>query len=463
MAKLRLPEVIALVGAVIMLDSGCPWNGFDDVARRAPVQAIDKPDGFISPQFGKTLIVLHHPDFPRTLVVAGQDTDVLAVLHLDSHGNLGDRTVARVSSADLAGGGDRQTDAVRAMVQIDDDAAGNPRVLVGVPDESYVRVVTLPPDGDPEAAPDQIRTVADASGFVLTSFGGALAAAPLDADLSWDWVIADRDRTFFFFNGDNTQLATCSTPVDSLDPVDGELVVGHFFEEDGNDAVAVVRGAPQAGGAGLVQVIRMTGTAPDCSALLLTPPPAPHQEFFGQSLAAADANGDGVDDLAVGMPADDGSGVVAVYLSEGAPGSRALSASPSFVIKTSETDALSFGRRVAWVDLDGDETPELAVADPTVPYGPNSQGRVHLFDVDWKSSGGTPAESIVGDTSKKETVAGVTLGDSTTSLGLSLTALSWGDSTWTGDELVAGGIGRIMIFFRTTLAGDDSDVADPRF
>lgn len=461
MARFPLHRFVLLVGALLLLGGGCPWSGFEDVSRKAPVQAIDKPDGFTSPQFGKAMIVLRHPNHPRTLVVGGLDTDVLAVIHLNGHGNLGSKQVARISPNDLAGGGDRKTDLVQSMTQISDDGDGNPRVLVGVPDENYVRVVTLPADGDPEAAPDRIDP-RDASNIsFIKAFGGALTAAPLDAEPALDWVVADRDHTFVFFNGDTAQLSACDTPSDTAEPVDGELVAGHFFEADGMDVMTVARGAPQTTGAGRVLLIRPTGTGLTCSALVLGPTAGSEPSSFGQSLAAADVNDDGVDDLAVGMPAGNGNGVVAIFLSEGPAGARTLPTSPTFELRPSETDGKSFARRVAWLDLDGHGTVELAVSDPEVAYGPRSQGRVHLFGGDWTNPDSI-TEKVVGDTSGKETVAGITLGDGTSSLGLWLGGLSWGDATWPGEELVAGGLGRILIFFRSSWPGDDGDEADPR-
>lgn len=106
-------------------------------------------------------------------------------------------------------------------------------------------------------------------------------------------------------------------------------------------------------------------------------------DAFGQALAAGDFNGDGFDDLAVGLPGEN-SGQGRVHVFWGSvwglyPAERIAPPreTPSLgeTAKGSERDDERFGQALAAADFDDDGYVDLAVGSP----GGNGQGRVYLF------------------------------------------------------------------------------------
>ncbi len=218
---------------------------------------------------------------------------------------------------------------------------------------------------------------------------------------------------------DNTGAVLASGDVNG-DGFD-DLVVGAPYEQvgaaPGAGAVVVLHGSPTGlrGAAFLSQdTAGITGVAEG-------------NDFFGLSLAVGDANGDGVDDLAVGAPnehADGGTGVVTFV-----PGSRTgllpdrsrwLSQATAGIAGSPETSD-AFGSAVEFADLDGDGAEELLVTAPGDQFG-NSSGIVHGLP------GGPAGPSADG--------SGVLTGPGDDQFGTDLAA---GDITGDGiDELVVG-------------------------
>jgi len=445
--------------AIGVLGAGCPWGSFDDLEDKAPVQVLERPDKLSSPQFGFTLLALDHPDHPRTLVVGGHYTDVLALVQLGDTGGIRSTRVARVSSEDLMDGGDREKNLVEAMTRISDSSSGQPRILVGVPQFVYLRTVTLTAEGDLQA--DSDRKVVTKPGEQLSNLGGALAAGQLDGADTWDWAVAEDDYTYFVLNEsfDASDVLRCPIPMSSnaLAATGRGLVAGRLFDSDPPGQIAFALGVPR-NTEGEVLLYRFGGGAVDCSAGTLTPPVSEpgDKKRFGAALAVTDLNGDGVDDLAVGMP-DGANSRVFLYLSSGGQ----LPAAPDYSLLTTEPGAVAFGQAVAFMDLDGDGRKELVVGDPEASFGDN-QGRVHIFGANW-AAGDPPLEEVVGDVAPKETFAGADLKKASTHLGTALVGLDWGNPAWPAQELVAGASELIYVFLRTDWPGDATEIGDPRF
>jgi len=133
-------------------------------------------------------------------------------------------------------------------------------------------------------------------------------------------------------------------------------------------------------GAGAVRVYSGSDGA------LLSFATGPASSQYGTSLAnAGDQNGDGADDLYVGAPAATNNRG-AVFIQSGSDGS---------VLRTTaaETGFTSFGVAIASTgDVDGDGRPDLAVGAPAVRTGSNYTGRVSIY----RSSDGSIAAQLTG-------------------------------------------------------------------
>jgi len=160
------------------------------------------------------------------------------------------------------------------------------------------------------------------------------------------------------FNGDGADDLATSIPFD--DGLSG-------FERADIGAVVVRYGKPKKGldtGLATTFLNQLGGSGPD---------PAEEGDRFGQALASCDFDGDGFDDLAVGIPFEDGgdrgdfadSGAVEIYY--GAPGGILPVAGQLLTkdiagIPGENTPADEFGYTLACGDLDGDGFADLAIA-----------------------------------------------------------------------------------------------------
>ncbi len=452
-------NVLGSLAVAALLVTSCTWGGFDDLEKKAPVQVLQRPGKFSSPQFGSHMLALSHPDHPRTLVVSGQYTDVLAVIKLGDNGGIQSTRVASVGSGDLMDAGDRQGNLVQAMTRISDSTDGEPRILVGVPRFQYLRRVTITAEGPLLAEPAQLRVVKPLGGE-LGNLGGALAAGQFDSADASDWAVAEDDYTFFILNEsfDASNVLSCEVPNsgDAMEATGRGLVAGRFFAGDPAGQKAFALGVPRNTG-GEVWLYRFESGTVNCNAMHLTPPasePGDPQQY-GTALGVYDLNHDGVDDLVVGMP--DGSfSRVFVYLS----GGTTLNPTPAYTLDTQEPGAVQFGAAIGFVDLDGDGVKEIIVGDPQADYGDNL-GRVHIFGADW-AHGGTVTEEVVGDLAQKETFAGADLKEASMNLGTEIVGLDWGNPDWSGEELVVGASELIFVYYLSTWAGDTEETSDPR-
>jgi disulfide bond formation protein DsbB len=195
-------------------------------------------------------------------------------------------------------------------------------------------------------------------------------------------------------------VALCALALGPAMAEAGSRVAGDF-DGDGHDDLAV--GVPSessvsAFGAGAVNVIYGSPnrlTADGNQLWHQGSAEAEASDRFGRSLATGDFNGDGHDDLAVGVPGEDvGAGAVNVIYGS-ADGLFALDAiqlwqqgSDGILDAAETTDA--FGNSLAAGDFDGDGRDDLAVGVPREAVG--SVGDAGAVNVIYGSAGGLTAE-----------------------------------------------------------------------
>jgi FG-GAP repeat len=134
-------------------------------------------------------------------------------------------------------------------------------------------------------------------------------------------------------------------------------------------ALVVLRGGSDGIRAGGVHQSRVSVVNQSTSAVLDS---AESDDLFGASLAAGDINGDGADDLAVGVPGEGraaGAGQGAVHLFLGGP--NGLLTAPDFLfdeghplVNAVPQGAENFGNGLRVLDVTGDALPELLVTAP---------------------------------------------------------------------------------------------------
>ena len=160
---------------------------------------------------------------------------------------------------------------------------------------------------------------------------------------------------------------------------------------------------------------------------------------FGAGLAAGDANGDGVDDLVVGVPGkEDGAPVVTdvgvlVYVPGGTSG---LDTSASNVLRALTYQSGSrIGDVVALVDDDGDSYADVWAGVPTWDVGPATEAGAIIR---WPSTAAGPA-SLLPELFVQDDVGGSRVSEDDDRFGYALAA---GDFTCDGDSwLVVGSHG----------------------
>jgi hypothetical protein len=239
-----------------------------------------------------------------------------------------------------------------------------------------------------------------------------IAAGDLDGDHVGDLIVSesgDRGRVWAV-RGSSTKVlgrsVTWKIEGDRELARLGDALVVADFDQDGFDDLAVGAPADAAGdNDGYVRLYRGTsGGLATTPAWTRRGPGA--QTHYGSALAAADVDGDGRPDLAIGYKTDE-RGRVDVYLAAG----QSFAASPSRTLKeAASSDTLSyFAKSLASAgDVDGDGVEDLLVGEPNF----QGTGRALLYRGGADGLASQPAWTKVG------MAAGADLGEALTAADL---------------------------------------------
>ncbi len=177
------------------------------------------------------------------------------------------------------------------------------------------------------------------------------------------------------------------------------------------------------------------------------------RRFFGRSVASAgDVNGDGYDDVIVGVPGTSSvPGGVYVYLGS----ATGLSASPAWTADEYQSGSF-FGWPVASAgDVDGDGFGDVIVGAWIYKLAVAEEGRVYVYR--GSASGLSVSPDWIADGSQVEANFGLGAAGAGDVNGDGLGDLIIGESQWLGPNDVEG---RVHVYFRGDLDGDE--VLNPR-
>ena len=279
---------------------------------------------------------------------------------------------------------------------VDDLAVGVCNESIGVAAEAGAVNVFYGIAGGTFGDPDLMLT--EPSPVSGRHFGLAIAAGDINGDGADELVVAQAAGGFYFHYGSPGGLAASGSFL--FEGGGTTIAMGDF---NGDGFADVVLGGPFAGWtAG--DAFAYAGTA---SGLNLTPVAWLRQDFmvsdtldggneaddrFGESMLAADLNGDGYDDLVIGAPGEDvgpeGSEFVdggAFYVVRGGPagldlGGAAYWTELNLISQTVVADGDGFATALAAGDADGDGYLELVVGSPfKTASGQNEAGLVILL------------------------------------------------------------------------------------
>lgn len=196
-------------------------------------------------------------------------------------------------------------------------------------------------------------------------FGASLAFADLSGDGLADLVVSDHETVRMYLGTEAPSSILLSRTAWTLEGA-AELVLAAALDVDGDGRNDLFVGVPEAASAGTLWQLERSGRR-----VRPVSPPLPPGSRFGHSVATAgDFDGDGFGDVVVGAPATATEIAGAAYVLLGGPAGLAWARR----VELRSVD-LAFGRAVAGGDVDGDGFGDVAIASD----GTDGCGVVRVF------------------------------------------------------------------------------------
>jgi hypothetical protein len=337
----RLPALLGLTLAALG-GGACDWTVFDDLAQKAPIRAVTRPDSMDSSTFPAFVLPVTKPRGSAELLVLGTDNTALADFTLSASGHLGNQTVSN----------DRFTldgvkiGALGAAAYLEDATDDVPRIVAVVEEQRQPVLVTL----DSPNHNFSVATLGDA----LTVEVGAITVGAARVAGERDVVLAAGSQLIVMPNASAADAQTCD-----LEAAVVTLAVGDQW---------IVAGQPT--GDGYAWVIRpeyVPGTGATCANITAIAAPIIAQAF-GTVVLATDLDGDGTTDIAVSAPL---ARMIYLFASDG----TALDQQPKPLVGATT----GFGTAMAVGTVE--QQPTLIIGDPGDPGDVSGPGAVWLQDL----------------------------------------------------------------------------------
>jgi hypothetical protein len=223
----RLPALLGL--ALAALGGGaCDWTVFDDLAQKAPIRAVARPDSMDSSTFPAFVLPVAKPRGSAELLVLGTDNTALADFTFAADGHLGNQTVSN-DRFTLDG---VKVGALSAAAYLEDAIDDVPRIVAVVEEQRQPILVTLD-------SPDHNFAV-ETLGAALTVEVGAIAVGAARVAGERDVVLASGSQLIVMPNATAAGAPQCN-----LDSAVVSLAVGEQWvvagQPTGNGAAWVVK------------------------------------------------------------------------------------------------------------------------------------------------------------------------------------------------------------------------------
>jgi hypothetical protein len=342
------PTWLGCVSVVVALAAaGCDWRDFDAIQKRTPVLAVGAPSHFGTDDFGRTLLPLSSLPAGATgsrFVVSAAGTDALAVVDVDSKGQVGSQNVTSTSFV--------MNEPITSLAEV----AGTNQVLLGAPGGAAGSVYVLKMGATLDVALLDAPTGVD-------RFGLGVGAGKLAGGDAPDFVVASGADLTVYLDGDAKMAVPAATPgadcpmlvPTTLPPRDRLRRAVLVAPLMGGAGAQIVVGTPTVNDRGTVAVFTVDATTGVATCAFAYHNADPR---FGHALATGDFDADGTPDLLVGSPPSHAFWIRGPL----------TAASPVLPVALAP-GAGELGSAVAAADVDGKAGDEALVGNPDATVG----------------------------------------------------------------------------------------------